>query len=217
MRVFQIGVAGGVGRRLARILVERGDEVTGMFRDPAQSDAVAALGATPVSGDLINDSVDELAHKMAQHDAIVFSAGAHGTGRDKTTLIDGRGLEKAADAARLAGIKRFVLVSVFPDAGRAGERNEGFEHYMAVKKQADVYLVGTDLDWIIVRPGTLTDGPGDGLVTAGPAIAYGDIRRDNLAAFIAEALHTEGSSRVIIEVTDGSTPVREAARAALGA
>ena len=217
MRVFQIGVAGGVGRRLARILVERGDEVTGMFRDPAQSDAVAALGATPVSGDLINDSVDELAHKMAQHDAIVFSAGAHGTGRDKTTLIDGRGLQKAADAARLAGIKRFVLVSVFPDAGRAGERNEGFEHYMAVKKQADVYLVGTDLDWIIVRPGTLTDGPGDGLVTAGPAIAYGDIRRDNLAAFIAEALHTEGSSRVIIEVTDGSTPVREAARAALGA
>jgi len=217
MRVFQIGVAGGVGRRLARILVERGDEVTGMFRDPAQSDAVAALGATPVSGDLINDSVDELAHKMAQHDAIVFSAGAHGTGRDKTTLIDGRGLEKAADAARLAGIKRFVLVSVFPDAGRAGERNEGFEHYMAVKKQADVYLVGTDLDWIIVRPGTLTDGPGDGLVTAGPAIAYGDIRRDNLAAFIAEALHTESSSRAIVEVTDGSTPVREAARAALGA
>ena len=217
MRVFQIGVAGGVGRRLARILVERGDEVTGMFRDPAQSDAVAALGATPVSGDLINDSVDELAHKMAQHDAIVFSAGAHGTGRDKTTLIDGRGLEKAADAARLAGIKRFVLVSVFPDAGRAGERSEGFEHYMAVKKQADVYLVGTDLDWIIVRPGTLTDGPGDGLVTAGPAIAYGDIRRDNLAAFIAEALHTDGSSRAIVEVTDGSTPVREAARAALGA
>ena len=217
MRVFQIGVAGGVGRRLARILVERGDEVTGMFRDPAQSDAVAALGATPVSGDLINDSVDELAHKMAQHDAVVFSAGAHGTGRDKTTLIDGRGLEKAADAARLAGIKRFVLVSVFPDAGRAGERSEGFEHYMAVKKQADVYLVGTDLDWIIVRPGTLTDGPGDGLVTAGPAIAYGDIRRDNLAAFIAEALHTDGSSRAVVEVTDGSTPVREAARAALGA
>ena len=217
MRVFQIGVAGGVGRRLARLLVERGDEVSGMFRDPAQRETVAGLGVTPVSGDLINDSVDELAQKMAQHDAVIFSAGAHGTGRDNTTLIDGRGLEKAADAARLAGVSRFVLVSVFPDANRAGERSDGFEHYMAVKKQADVYLVGTDLDWIIVRPGTLTDGPGDGLVTAGPAIAYGDVRRDNLAAFLAEALHTEGLSRAIVEVTNGSTPVREAARASLGA
>ena len=217
MRVFQVGVAGGVGRRLARLLVERGDEVSGMFRDPTQRETVSGLGATPVPGDLIKDSVDELAQRMAQHDAVVFSAGAHGTGRDNTTLIDGRGLEKAADAARLAGIKRFVLVSVIPDAGRAGERSEGFEHYMAVKKQADVYLAGTDLDWTIVRPGTLTDGRGDGLVTAGPAIAYGDICRDNLAAFIAEALHTKGSSRVIVEVTDGSTPVREAARAAFGA
>jgi len=215
MRVFQIGVAGGVGRRLARLLVERGDEVTGMFRDPAQSEAVADLGATPVVGDLINDSVDELAAKLAHHDAVVFSAGAHGTGRENTTLIDGRGLEKAADAARLAGVSRFVVVSVFPDANRAGERTDGFEHYMAVKKRADVYLAATDLDWIIVRPGTLTDGTGDGLVTAGPAIAYGDIRRDNLAAFIAETLHTDGASRVIVEVTDGSTPVGEAARATL--
>lgn len=215
MRVFQIGAAGGVGRRLAPLLIERGDEVSGMFRDPAQSELVAALGATPVAGDLISDSVDELASKMAQHDAVVFSAGAHGTGRDKTTLIDGRGLEKAADAARLAGVSRFVLVSVIPDAGRSQERNEGFEHYMAVKKQADIYLAATDLHWLIVRPGTLTDDAGDGLVTAGPAVAYGDIRRDNVAAFIAEALHTEGSSRAIVELTDGSTPVREAVRATL--
>ena len=213
MRIFQIGVAGGVGRRLARLLVERGDEVTGMFRDPAQSEAVAALGATPALGDLINDTVEQLAAKMAQHDAVVFSAGAHGTGSDNTTLIDGRGLEKAADAARLAGVSRFVLVSVFPDANRAGERSEGFEHYMAVKKQADVYLAATDLNWLIVRPGTLTDDAGDGLVTAGPAIAYGDIRRDNLAAFIAEALHAPGGARRIVEITDGSTPVAEAARA----
>ena len=213
MRIFQIGVAGGVGRRLARLLVERGDEVTGMFRDPAQSEAVAALGATPALGDLINDTVEQLAAKMAQHDAVVFSAGAHGTGSDNTTLIDGRGLEKAADAARLAGVSRFVLVSVFPDANRAGERSEGFEHYMAVKKQADVYLAATDLNWLIVRPGTLTDDAGDGLVTAGPAIAYGDTRRDNLAAFIAEALHAPGGARRIVEITDGSTPVAEAARA----
>ncbi|TWG07593.1 NAD(P)H-binding protein [Saccharopolyspora dendranthemae] len=80
-----------------------------------------------------------------------------------TTLIDGEGLVKAA-AAR-AGISRFVLVSVFPDAARGGELGEGFEHYMRVKKSADVHLSHTDLDWVFVRPRTLRDEPGDGSVS----------------------------------------------------
>ena len=152
MKVFQIGAAGGVGRRLARLLSERGDEVTGMHRNPAQADSIRAAGATPVTGDLIADSVEELAGKLAGHDAVVFSAGAHGTGMDKTTLIDGKGLEKAAAAAEAAGVARFVLVSVFPDALRGRRRREGFEHYIRVKKSADVHLARTGLDWLIVRP-----------------------------------------------------------------
>jgi uncharacterized protein YbjT (DUF2867 family) len=159
-----------------------------------------------VIGDLIADSVDDLAQKMQGHDAVVFSAGAHGTGMDKTTLIDGKGLEKAADAAALAGVPRFVLVSVFLDALRGGEGGEGFEHYAKVKKTPDVYLTRTDLDWLIVRPGTLLDTPGTGRVTAGPAIEYGDVHRDDVAAFIDAALHGPRLSRVIVELTYGDTP-----------
>ncbi|WP_060905509.1 NAD(P)H-binding protein [Streptomyces scabiei] len=210
MRVFQIGAAGGVGRRLAGLLSERGDEVTGMHRSPAQADTIRATGATPVTGDLIADSVEELAGKLAGHDAVVFSAGAHGTGTDKTTLIDGKGLEKAADAAAAAGVTRFVLVSVFPDALRGGEGGEGFEHYIKVKKSADVYLTRTDLDWLIVRPGTLLDTPGSGRVTAGSAVEYGDVHRDDVAAFIDAALHEPALSRVIVELTSGDTPVADA-------
>ncbi|MFI6478975.1 NAD(P)H-binding protein [Nonomuraea sp. NPDC050663] len=210
MKVFLIGSAGGVGRRLAKLLTDRGDQVTGMTRNPAQADTVAATGATPLAGDLIDDSTDELAAKLTGHDAVVFSAGAHGTGQDRTTLIDGKGLEKAADAAALAGVSRFVLVSVFPDAGRGRAVNEGFEHYMRVKKTADVYLVGTGLDWVIVRPGTLLDQPGTGRVTAGVAIEYGDVPRDDVAGFIAEALHEGSLSRVIVELTAGDTPIVEA-------
>ena len=47
MKVFQIGAAGGVGRRLAGLLSERGDEVTGMHRSTAQADTIRATGATP--------------------------------------------------------------------------------------------------------------------------------------------------------------------------
>ncbi|MFE2089910.1 SDR family oxidoreductase [Streptomyces sp. NPDC059460] len=210
MKVFEIGAAGGVGRRLAELLTARGDAVTGMHRSPAQADTVRASGATPATGDLINDSVEELAAEFAGHDAVVFSAGAHGAGMDKTTLIDGKGLEKAADAAVRAGVPRFVLVSVFPDALRDGERSEGFEHYIKVKKTADVYLTRTGLDWLIVRPGTLLDTPGTGRVTAGPAVEYGEVHRDDVAVFIDAALHEPALSRVIVELTSGDTPVADA-------
>ncbi|MDQ0864638.1 SDR family oxidoreductase [Arthrobacter globiformis] len=210
MKVFQIGAAGGVGRRLAQLLADRGDEVTGMFRNPAQTETVQDTGATPVVGDLIADSVETLADKLKGHDAVVFSAGAHGTGVDQTTLIDGKGLEKAADAAGLAGVSRFVLVSAFPDSGRGGEVNDRFEHYMRTKKTADVYLTRTNLDWLIVRPGLLRDEPGNGRVTAGPAIEYGDVHRDNVAAFIDAALHNPALNRTIVELTDGPTPAAEA-------
>ncbi|MCP9619513.1 NAD-dependent epimerase/dehydratase family protein [Nocardia otitidiscaviarum] len=210
MKVFQIGAAGGVGRRLARLLTDRGDEVSGMYRNPEQVETVRESGAVPVPGDLIHDSVDELAKKLAGHDAVVFSAGAHGTGMDQTTAIDGKGLEKAADAAALAGVSRFVLVSVFPEAGRNRETTEGFEHYMRVKKIADAYLTRTDLNWLIVRPGTLIDYPGTGRVNAGLAIEYGSVRRDDVAAFLAAALHEPRLDRMLVELTGGQTPVDEA-------
>jgi nucleoside-diphosphate-sugar epimerase len=211
MKVFQIGAAGGVGRRLSALLAARGEAATGMHRKPEQAQIISQAGAIPVPGDLIADSVKELAAKMAGHDAVVFSAGAHGTGMDQTSLIDGKGLEKAADAAALAGASRFVLVSAFPESERGKDPNEGFEHYMRVKKAADIHLAHTELDWIIVRPGLLRDEDGDGLVTAGLAIPYGDVRRGNVAAFIDAALHEPGLSRVIVELTDGSTPVANAA------
>ncbi|MDO4259068.1 MAG: NAD(P)H-binding protein [Actinomycetaceae bacterium] len=210
MRVFQIGAAGGVGVPLTRLLTARGDISTGLHRQPEQAARISDAGGQPLLGDLIADSVEELAKKMAGHDAIVFSAGAHGTGLDQTTLIDGKGLEKAVEAAQQAGISRFILVSVFPDALRGETPREGFEHYMRVKKSADVFLAASPLDWVIVRPGTLKNEPGDGRVHAGWAVEYGDIRRENVAALIDEVLHQPDISRVIIEATDGDTPVADA-------
>jgi uncharacterized protein YbjT (DUF2867 family) len=209
VKVFLIGAAGGIGRRLAPLLTGRGDPVTGMHRSPEQADTIRAAGADPVTGDLIGDDVDRLADLLRGHDAVVFSAGAHGTGRDKITAIDGRGLEKAAAAAAAAGVARFVLVSAFPEAGRGGEPQEGFEHYIAVKKAADAHLVATDLDWLIVRPGTLVDTPGTGTVAAAPALDYGDVPRDDVAAFIAAALAEPALDRTIVELTTGPVPIAD--------
>lgn len=212
--IFQIGAAGGVGRRLTSLLSEQGHRVTGMHRDGGQDAVIRGAGGTPVPGDLIEDSVATLAERLAGHDAVVFSAGAHGTGAEMTTAIDGRGLTKAADAALTSGVRRFVLVSVFMDALRGQPRSEGFEHYMQVKRAADIHLASTDLDFLIVRPGDLLDDPGTGRVNAGVSIPYGSVARDDVAAFIAASLFRTDLNRTDVELTAGDTPIDEAVAAA---
>ncbi len=211
--IFQIGAGGGVGRRLTSLLTEQGHRVTGMHRAGGQDAVISGAGGTPVTGDLIEDSVATLAERLAGHDAVVFSAGAHGTGAEMTTAIDGRGLKKAADAAVASGVRRFVLVSVFMDALREQPPSEGFEHYMKVKRAADIHLAGTDLDFLIVRPGDLLDDAGTGRIHAGVSIPYGAVPRADVAAFIATTLLRPELNRTDVELTAGDTPIDEAVAA----
>jgi uncharacterized protein YbjT (DUF2867 family) len=102
------------------------------------------------------------------------------------------------------------LVSVFPEAARGKYVSDTFENYMTVKKLADVHLAETDLDWVILRPGTLLDEPGTGKVRMGLAIPYGDVPRDDVAATLLEIIERPAVNRVIIELTQGNTPVGEA-------
>jgi len=209
-KVFIVGAAGKVGRHLVKQLVDKHHPVRALHRRAEQGAELDALGAAPVTGDLTTLDVDTLAGKMAGSDVVIFTAGAGGAGVEVTNAIDGRGLELAVDAARQAGVRRFLLVSAFPEAGRNKAMGEGFENYMAVKKRAEVYLVASGLDWVIVRPGTLTDAAGTGRVAAGPAIAYGDIPRADVAATLVALVEQPEVQHAIIELTDGDQPVDEA-------
>jgi len=51
---------------------------------------------------------------------------------------------------------------------------------------------------------------GTGYVRAGLAIPYGNVPRDDVAATLAELIEQPAVSRVIIELTSGDAPVREA-------
>ncbi len=208
--VFIVGAAGKVGRHLVKQLADKQHRVLALHRRAEQGAELEALGATPVTGDLTNTDVAALAAQMAGSDLVVFTAGAGGAGVEVTNAIDGRGLELAVDAARQAGVPRFLLVSAFPEAGRNKAMGEGFENYMTVKKRADVYLAATDLDWVILRPGTLSDAPGTGRVSAGLAIAYGDIPRADVAATLVALVEHPEVRRTIIELTEGDRPVGDA-------
>lgn len=212
-KIFIVGAAGKVGRRLSPLLAARGHQVTALHRNPQQADELRSLGAAPVSGSLTELDAAGLAKLMSGSEAVIFSAGAGGAGMELTNAIDGRGLELSVEAAKLAGVKRFILVSAFPEALRGEKISEGFENYIAVKKRSDIYLANSDLDWVILRPGTLLDSAGTGKVRAGLAISYGNVPRDDVAATLVEIVEQPAVSRVIIELTEGDTPVHDALRA----
>ncbi|MHA6646120.1 SDR family oxidoreductase [Mesorhizobium sp. A623] len=210
MKIFLIGATGGVGHRLLPLLHAKGHQFVGLHRKPEQATEIADAGGTPVLGDIIAMTVDDLVIAAEGCDVIVFSAGAAGSGLDRTTAIDGDGPIKAIEVARRLGISRFYIVSAFPEAGRRSDRNDRFEHYMAEKKRADVAVAASDLDWVILRPGTLVHEDGEGKVALGPVIPYGNVARGNVARVLAELIERPQIRCEVLELTDGETPAAEA-------
>lgn len=209
-KIFIVGATGGVGSRLGPMLVNAGHTVTALHRKPEQASQLTDAGMTPCLGDIIKMTADDLANFTKNSDVIVFSAGAAGSGIERTNAIDGEGVIKTIHAAKANGISRVYLVSAFMDAIRDQPRKEGFEHYMRVKRKADNALVASGLDWVILRPGTLISEDGDGLINANFAIPYGPVARGNVAAMLAALIETPGIRREIIELTDGDVPVQDA-------
>ncbi|MFR0653761.1 NAD(P)H-binding protein [Pantoea sp. SIMBA_079] len=209
--VFIVGGAGNIGRQLGQQLSQDGVTARALCRTAEQEASLQQQGIQTVRGDLVALDEQQLTGLMQGCGLVVFTAGAGGKGGEEMTkAVDGEGLIKSVAAAQRAGIKRFILVSAFPEAGRGRQLSDTFENYMRVKKQADVILAASALDWVIVRPGTLTDEPATGRISAGPAIAYGTIGRADVAATLAALVHQPAVSRVIIELTAGERPVTEA-------
>ena len=67
--------------------------------------------------------------------------------------------------------------------------------YVEAKRDADVALRASDLDWTIIRPGGLTDDPGTGSVTVGETVDRGQIPRADVAAVIAAVLDDDRTHR----------------------
>jgi nucleoside-diphosphate-sugar epimerase len=110
-RVLIIGGHGKVALRLAPLLVERGDEVTSLIRNPDHAYDVGQTGAMPVVADV--ESLDQaaLAEVLRGHDAIVWSAGAGGGDPQRTRAVDLDAATRSMSAAADARVSRNVMVS----------------------------------------------------------------------------------------------------------
>lgn len=213
MKVFIIGVTGGVGGLLANELLARGDAVSGLVRRAEQSAALDGLGVATHVGDIATLAPASLASMVREHDAVVFAAGSNGGPAGMTDAVDGVGLGTALAAAEEADVPRFLSVSVMPEAWRERQLSDDEEHYFAVKKRGDVLVSRSLLDWVILRPSLLHDGPGTGAVSLGAAEHHREIARADVAATLAALLHAPRIRRRIIELDQGSIAIEHAARA----
>ncbi|MWA01227.1 NAD(P)H-binding protein [Actinomadura sp. LD22] len=218
---MDIVIAGGHGQialRLSRLLAARGDTAVSLIRNPDHAADVRATGATPVVRDLEAASAGHVAGDLAGADAVVFAAGAGpGSGAARKDTVDRAASVLLADAAERAGVRGFVQVSAM-GAGEppAPGRDEVWAAYIRAKGEAEDDLRARDgLDWLILRPGRLTDDPGTGLVTlAEPPIGHGAVTRDDVAAVIVALLDALPDARHrTLDLLNGDTSIADAVTA----
>ncbi|MGP4031661.1 NAD(P)H-binding protein [Pseudarthrobacter sp. 1C304] len=216
-RIAIIGGHGKVALELSRILSGEGNDVTSFIRNPDHTADVAATGATAVVLDVEHSTTAEIAAALRNHDAVVWSAGAGGGSPDRTYAVDRDAAIRSMDAAAEAGVGRYIMVSYFgagPDHGVP--EDNGFFAYAEAKAAADAYLRGTtDLQWTILGPGALTDGPGSGLIDVNPSdtSAGTETSRANVALVAAAVLGLPSTAGRTIEFRDGSLPLAAALEA----
>jgi uncharacterized protein YbjT (DUF2867 family) len=209
-RVLIIGGHGKIALRLAPLLVERGDVVTSVIRNPDHQDEVGATGAIPLIADVEHLDTQGLVALVEGQDAVVWSAGAGGGNPERTYAVDRDAAVRSMDAANEAGVMRYVMVSYLgaqPDHG-VPEDNSFFA-YAEAKAAADEHLRASALDYTILQPGPLTMDEPTGLIEV---VNPGDgrVSRADVAAVAAAVLADDSTVGRTIPFGNGQTPIAQA-------
>jgi uncharacterized protein YbjT (DUF2867 family) len=212
MRVVIAGGHGQIALRLTKILAGDGHEVVGLVRNPAHEADVNAVGGQVAVLDLEKADVAAVAEVLAGADVAVFSAGAGaGSGAERKQTVDRGAALLFAEASERAGVRRHLQVSSM-GADRVDDLdpNDVFTIYLRAKKEAEDDLRSRDLDWTILRPGALTNGPGTGKVQLADKVDRGSVPRDDVALVLAGLCDTPAAIGRTLELVSGDTPVSEA-------
>jgi uncharacterized protein YbjT (DUF2867 family) len=211
MRVVIAGGHGQIALLLTAQLATAGHDPVGLVRNPDHVADIEARGGSAIVLDLETSDAAAVAERLAGADAVVFAAGAGpGSSAERNYTLDRDGATTLADAAARAGVARYVLVSAISADDFDPDSTEIFQVYLRAKSEADAYVRGTDLDWTIVRPGTLTNDPATGRVRVAERTGRGEIPRADVAAVVAACLAEPATVRTQFELVGGDTPIAEA-------
>ena len=148
--ILVAGGTGFVGSAVTKYLLSRSHDVAVLGRDSAKVRSVFGDLVEPRQGDVRD--VDSLQRAMAGIEAVVncvqFPTSPIEIPRRGWTFeaIDYQGTVNQVNAAKAAGVGRFVFVS------GAGAAPNASRHWFRFKYQAEEYLRQSGLEWVVVRP-----------------------------------------------------------------
>ena len=194
MNVTVLGGTGWTGRLLVAELIRRGHDVTALIRDPERSPDHTRV--------VVGDSRDprSLAEALAGAEAVISALGP----ARKQNQLHRETAAQLVPAMRAAGMRRYIGISgagVNADGDRKRRRDRLisagmglFARSMVADKTVELTLwQDTELDWTLVRPPRLIDGPptGDLEHDAHISTRSTNMRRSDLAVFLVDVLESE--------------------------
>lgn len=211
-RIAIVGGHGNIARLLIPVLVDAGHQPVALVRNPDHTSELRGLGAEVVLLDIEKSDDDDFAQAFTGAGAVVFAAGGGGDGNiERKKTVDLGGSLKSIAGATAAGVRRFVQISAISvDEPLADDVEDSWKAYVEAKREADVVLRASDLDWTIIRPGGLTDDEGTGSVTLAENVDRGEIPRADVAAVIAAVIDDPTTHGQQWELVSGPTPIAEA-------
>ena len=206
MKILLIGATGPTGRELLAQGIALGHEVTATVRNPETASLPA--GARIVRADVLNAA--SMAAAVAGQDVVISSLGSK-LSRKPTTLFSA-GTRNLIDAMNSSGVGRLVCIT---GIGAGDSRGPGGFFYDRIfqplllneiykdKDRQEELIRASSLDWTIVRPGTLTNGPRTQHVrswTDLTGVTVGKISRADVAWFIFNCLNDQKSIRSTLTI-----------------
>ena len=193
MKIVIFGAAGATGRIVVERALAQGHEVTAFDLHTAPL-TVQHPKLTLIQGDIFNLSQVEAA--IAGQDVVISVLGV----RPGITIpVCSEGTKNIIEAMQKRGVKRFICQSGFVVAALDGEWREvpylpiilpffpKVKAMFADKVLQEQEIRQSDLDWIIVRPARLTEGPRTGEYKVSDPLSMGPrakISRTDVADFL---------------------------------
>ena len=208
MKIAIFGANGPTGRELVRQALEAGHEVTAFVRD-AQAFDLAHERLRVIVGDTLRDD-GKVAEAVRGQDAVVSALGRRAS--FKSANLIRLSLQSIVSAMERGGVRRLVLVSAF---GVGDSKRDAplvprimyrlfLSDIFADKKAAEDDLRRSSVDWTVVYPVLLTNGPATGSYRVGERLELSGmpkISRADVAHFVLAHLDRRDYVRKVAVVS----------------
>lgn len=187
MHIAVFGATGGTGRAFVEQALDAGHTITALARTPSKLN-IDHPGLTVIQGDALVAA--DVAQTVAGADGVLASLGS---GLNDETKVVSRGTEQIIAAMVAEGVRRLVVIGAMGTGDSADQVGFAFKMIMktvlkktmAEKEAQEKIVAASGLDWVMVRPSGLTDGPRTGNYTFGvdKSLKAGQISRADVADF----------------------------------